>query len=133
MGIVEMSYKNLIAEVLAEHADQLLKKQKCGYDYVSLFSDHEDLPSLLTLADQVSAALQPVAPPQTFKEQLQRDLMAAAQMRRQEREESLQKSLMPLSPTTTIALTMFITLTIGLFFFRWRRGQTNLSQLTLAS
>lgn len=121
-----MSYKNLIAEVLAEHADQLLKKQKKSQDYVNLFPNHKDLPPLLTLADHINAALQPVNPPQTFKDQLQRDLIAAARVKQSEGEQATQKQVMPLPPTVTIALTMLITLIIGLFFFRWKRNHRDL-------
>lgn len=121
-----MSYKNLIAEVLAEHADQLLKKQKNSQDYVSLFPNHKDLPPLLTLADHINAALQPVNPPQTFKDQLQRDLIAAARVKQSEGEQATEKQVRP--PTVTIALTMLITLIIGLFFFRWKRNHRNLLQ-----
>ncbi len=76
-----MPYKNFITEVLSAHADQLLNKNDRDPDYVRLFPQHRDLPSLLSLAAQVKSALEPVAPAATFTDRLHADLLAAAQSR----------------------------------------------------
>ncbi|MFQ5575843.1 MAG: hypothetical protein ACE5G8_02515 [Anaerolineae bacterium] len=82
-----MARQNLISEVLSAHADQPVNRQKQnrGGDYASLFPNNHDLPPLLTLADHIKVALQPVTPPTSFKEQLQKDLMAAARRKQLER------------------------------------------------
>jgi len=82
-----MARKRLITEILAAHADQLLKHRAGGKDYARLFPDDADLPPLLSLADHVRDALQPVAPSPSFTDQLQRDLMAAAHLKRTQRAE----------------------------------------------
>jgi hypothetical protein len=116
-----MSYKNLIAEVLSAHADQILKAEKTGQDYAIMFPNQEELPSLLCLADHVHAALQPVNPPQSFKDQLQRDLLAAAHLKQAEQTTATQEHFPFLPPKLTVALTMLITLVIGLLFYRSRQ------------
>ena len=116
-----MSYKNLIAEVLSAHADQILKAEKSGQDYATMFPNQEELPPLLCLANHVHAALQPVNPPQSFKDQLQRDLLAAAHLKQAEQAAAAQKPFPFLPPKLTVALTMLITLVIGLLFYRSRQ------------
>jgi hypothetical protein len=116
-----MPYKNLISEVLSAHADQLLKKQNKSRDYARLFPDNQDLPPLLTLADHVNAALQPVQPPQSFKEQLQRDLMAAARMKQFAREETAQSPSVYQTPLLISAIISALIVLGSLFvFFRWQ-------------
>ena len=116
-----MSYKNLIIEVLSAHADQLLKAEQRSRDYAALFPHQTELPPLLTLADQVNAALQPINPPQSFKEQLQRDLLAAAHLKQAKEEQLGRQSPLLLPPTLVVALTMLMTLLIGLLFYRTRQ------------
>ncbi len=123
-----MTYKNLIAEVLSAHADQLLKAEKNSQDYTDLFPNQAELPSLLTLAGQVHAALKPVTLPKTFKEQLQRDLLAAAHLRQAERVQVTDRHILPSSPILTIAVTLLSTLLIGLFFIYKRHPPSDLSQ-----
>lgn len=79
-----MTNKKLISEILSAHADHLLARRNRAEDYAQLFPDNTELPPLLSLADHVKSALQPVNLPRSFKEQLQRDLMAAAQMKQVE-------------------------------------------------
>ncbi len=79
-----MPYKNFITEVLSAHAEQLRHKTRSRQDYLTLFPQHQDLPPLLSLADQVKHALSPVTPESTFTRQLHQELLAAAQKRRAE-------------------------------------------------
>lgn len=79
-----MTNKKLISEILSAHADHLLSQHNRAEDYAQLFPDNAELPPLLSLADHVKSALQPVNPPRSFKEQLQRDLMVAAQTKQVE-------------------------------------------------
>jgi len=125
-----MSYQNLIAEVLSAHADQLLKEAKNGQDYAKLFPDQAELPLLLTLADRIKAVLKPVPPPESFKEQLQRDLLAAAYLKQAESKKSITHQVLPPSPKVTIALTMLITVLIGLFLKRWKQDRVDLVHST---
>ena len=113
-----MPYKNLVSDVLAAHADQILKNQNYGENYTRLFPDDENLPPLLNLAEQVKETLQPVSPPDDFKEQLQRDLMAAAYLQqaqaKQQNEATEASLLLPLLFSAVIAL-------MGLLFLRRRQ------------
>ncbi|RME42850.1 MAG: hypothetical protein D6796_13845, partial [Caldilineae bacterium] len=83
-----MARKRLLTEILAAHADQILQRRARGEDYARLLPDDEDLPPLLSLADHVRDALQPVAPSSAFTDQLQRDLMAAAHLKQHQRAEA---------------------------------------------
>ena len=112
-----MPYKNLISEVLSAHADQLLKKQNRSRDYTALFPDNQDLPKLLTLADHVKAALEPVAPSNDFKERLQRDLMAAAHLKQHKQQNTPST---PISNLTPVIISGFIALA-GLFYLTRRQ------------
>ncbi len=112
-----MPYKNLISNVLAAHADQILQDQNYGENYTRLFPENTNLPPLLNLAEQVKETLQPVAPPNAFKEQLQRDLMAAARLKQVRAEQQNETSLfVPLLISAAIAL-------MGLTFLRLRMRQ----------
>jgi hypothetical protein len=85
-----MTSKKLISEVLSAHADHLLAKHNRAEDYAQLFPGDTELPPLLSLADHVKSALQPVNPLLSFKEQLQRDLMAAARIKQFEQARAAQ-------------------------------------------
>jgi hypothetical protein len=111
-----MASKNFIAEVLSAHADQLLRQQKANHNYADLFPNNEDLPPLLNLADHVQAALQPVQPHQTFKDRLQRDLMAAAHLRQAELEARQPPNRQPIY----IALMTLVAMGSVLLLWRWR-------------
>jgi hypothetical protein len=70
---------NIIAEVLAAHADQLLNKETNSQDYVNLFPDHEgELTPLLQIAQRIRETLVPVAPSPEFEASLKRELLTAA-------------------------------------------------------
>jgi len=110
-----MPYKNLISDVLAAHADQILQGQNYEETYTQLFPEDKNLPPLLNLAEQVKETLQPVSPPNAFKEQLQRDLMAAARLKQAQAEQHNKSSLfVPLLISAAIAL-------MGLMFLRLRQ------------
>ena len=107
-----MPYKNLISDVLAAHADQILQDQNYEENYTRLFPEDKNLPPLLNLAEQVKETLQPVSPPNAFKEQLQRDLMAAARLKQTQAKQQNETSLfVPLLISAVIAL-------MGLMFLR---------------
>jgi hypothetical protein len=70
---------NVIAEVLAAHADQLLHKETDSEDYAHLFPAHEgELAPLLQIAQRVKAALVPATLSPEFEAGLKRELLAAA-------------------------------------------------------
>jgi hypothetical protein len=117
-----MASKNFISEVLSAHADQLLRQQKANHSYNDLFPNNTDLPPLLNLADHVKDALQPVQPQQTFKDRLQRDLMAAAHLRQAEKEVRRPSHRQPLF----IALMTVVAMGSLLLFWR-RRSHTELN------
>jgi hypothetical protein len=73
---------NIIAEVLAAHADQLLNRETNSQDYADLFPAHEDqLTPLLQIAQRVKATLVPVTPSPEFEAGLKRELLTAAAKR----------------------------------------------------
>jgi hypothetical protein len=122
-----MSYKNLIAEVLAAHADRLRDlpgKTFNRQNYADLFPNHKDLPILLTLADKVQAALPPVTPSASFKAQLRHDLMAAAHNKQAQPTHAFGLSWLTFYPRLSVAFTMLVTLSIGFFFYRGRQKTT---------
>ena len=71
--------KNVIVEVLAAHADQLLSNQGDGEDYLNLFPAYRaELAPLLRVAERVKTALVPVTASPSFEAALRRDLLTAA-------------------------------------------------------
>jgi len=102
-----MTQKKILLEVLAAHAEQLLKNQNRSRDYIALFPENEDLPSLLDLAGQVKEALHPVAPPASFKAQLQKDLMAAAHLKH------VQRPAPPAPHLNTTQVSLLISAAVG--------------------
>ena len=120
-----MASKNFISEVLSAHADQLLRQQRANHSYQDLFPNNEDLPPLLNLADHVKDALQPVQPQQTFKDRLQRDLMAAAHLRQAELETRRAPNRQPI----IIALMTLIAMGSLLLFWR-RRSHAELNMVS---
>ena len=73
---------NMVAEVLAAHADHLMGNQVNSEEYLSLFPAYRaELAPLLRLAERVKAALVPVTPSPTFEAELKQELLAAALQR----------------------------------------------------
>lgn len=72
----------LLKEVLAAHADQMVKGNRPSQDLLDLFSEDEELAPLLDVAERVKSTLKATRPSSTFEDSLRRDLMAAAHLRR---------------------------------------------------
>jgi hypothetical protein len=86
--------ENVIVEVLAAHADQLIGKQGDSQDYLNLFPAYRaELAPLLRVAERVKAALVPVAASPAFEAALRQDLLAAAVQRTKEREQTKSKRI----------------------------------------
>jgi hypothetical protein len=78
---------NVVVEVLAAHADQLVGNGADGEDYLNLFPTYRaELEPLLQIAERVKAVLVAVEPAPTFEAGLRQDLMAAAIRRAEEQE-----------------------------------------------
>jgi hypothetical protein len=77
--------KKLLKEILAAHADHLVKGKAKSKDYLKLLADPEDeLAPLLNVAEQVKSTLKPVRPGRKFENRLKRELLATAHLRRAE-------------------------------------------------
>jgi len=75
----------IFKEILAVHADQLVKGQARSEDYLQLIPEEEAaLAPLLSVAERIKSTLKPITPQSDFEEQLKRDLMAAAYLHRAE-------------------------------------------------
>jgi hypothetical protein len=72
----------MLAEIMAAHADRMVRGEGNDMEYLTLFPDHrEELAPLLDVARQVKDTLVQVRPSVTFRERLRQDLMIAAQQR----------------------------------------------------
>lgn len=116
-----MTNKKLISEILSAHADQLLKRQKSGEDYAQLFPENQDLPPLLNLADHVKSVLEPMTPPQSFKQQLQKELIAAARMKQLNQEFVPSNLPQPSIPLLVSAVAGILLALSGLVWVLWRQ------------
>lgn len=77
--------KKLLREILAAHADHLVKGKAKSKDYLKLLADPEaELEPLLNVAEQVKSTLKPVKPARKFERDLKRELLTTAHMRRAE-------------------------------------------------
>jgi urease gamma subunit len=74
--------RRLIKEILAAHADQIVRTDRTGHEVRELFPEEEELVPLLDVAEQVKTWLKPAQPSADFEENLRRDLMVAAHLRR---------------------------------------------------
>ena len=84
--------ENVIVEVLAAHADQLVGNQGYSQDYLNLFPTYRaELAPLLRVAERVKAALVPVTASPAFEAALKADLLAAAEQRAHGREKTSRK------------------------------------------
>ncbi len=78
-------HEDVIADILAAHADHLVRNQSRDEDYLSLLCDHRaELAPLLQIAKRVRAILVPVAPSPAFEAGLRQDLLVAAIQRTEE-------------------------------------------------
>jgi hypothetical protein len=75
-----------LKEVLAAHTDRMLRGQSEPDQVDELASDEDgdELAALLGVAERVKSALKPVAPAGKFENQLKRELLTAAHLRRAE-------------------------------------------------
>jgi len=74
--------EEVLAEILAAHADQLKKGQGKGSDYLAMVPDYQDkLQPLLETAEKVKEVLEPVEPAPAFRQSLHDDLLAAGRRR----------------------------------------------------
>ena len=77
--------KKMLKEILAAHADQLLKGKARGKDYLDLLPESdEELARLLAVAERVQSTLKPVTPANHFEEELKRELLTTAHIRKVE-------------------------------------------------
>jgi hypothetical protein len=75
--------KKLLKEILAAHADRLIRGETEGDAYLDLPTDSaEELARLLDVAEQVRTTLQPVTPAHDFETELKRALLTTAHLRR---------------------------------------------------
>jgi len=106
-----MPYKNFMTEVLSAHAEQKLDHQ----NYAQLFPGNKDLPVLLSLADKIKNALEPVSAPPSFTDKLHQDLVAAALQKNHQAEKS--DSLVFASPLFLSAIVSALLVLSSIFFF----------------
>jgi len=73
----------MLKEILAAHADQLLKGKATGEDYLDLLPESdEELGPLLDVAERVQSTIKPISP--ANKEELKRELLTTAHIRKVE-------------------------------------------------
>lgn len=73
---------DMVAEILAAHADHLVRDKDDGKDYLDLFPAYQaELAPLLGIADLLHARLVPVTPSPEFVAGLKQDLSVAASQR----------------------------------------------------
>jgi hypothetical protein len=75
----------MLKEILAAHADQLLKGKATGKDYLELLPEQdEELAPLLDVAERVKSTLKPITPANKFERELKQELLDTAQLRQVE-------------------------------------------------
>ncbi|MCB0197802.1 MAG: hypothetical protein KDJ65_38010 [Anaerolineae bacterium] len=75
--------KKMLKEILAAHADQLLKGNATGNDYLELLPESDDeLGPLLDVAERVQSTIKSISP--ANKEELKRELLTTAHIRKVE-------------------------------------------------
>lgn len=73
----------MLKEILAAHADQLLKGNATGEDYLELLPESdEELAPLLDVAERVQLTIKSISP--ANKEELKRELLTTAHIRKVE-------------------------------------------------
>lgn len=105
----------MLKEILAAHADQLLKGNATGEDYLDLLPDDELAP-LLDVAERVQLTIKSVSP--ANKEELKRELLTTAHIRKVE-------GYVPPDPTrdlfyALVTLAFVVSLTVVLTALRQR-------------
>lgn len=75
--------KKTLKEILAAHADQIVKGKATGKDYLDLLPDQVDeLAPLLDVAERVQLTLKPITPGNKFEQDLKRELLSTAHQRK---------------------------------------------------
>ncbi len=75
----------MLKEILAAHADQLVKGKATGKDYLELLpGQDEELAPLLSMAERIQSTLKPITPANKFEQELKRELLNTAQLRQVE-------------------------------------------------
>ena len=116
--------KRMLKEILAAHADQLVKGKATGQDYLKLLPGQDDeLAPLLDVAERVQSTLTPVTPANRFEQSLKQDLLTTAQLRQAE-------GYTAPNPTRdlfvlTVSTAFIVSLAVVLMAIRRRMNQTN--------
>ena len=77
--------KKQLKEILAAHADKLVKGQADETEQLELSAEEaRELADLLNVAEKVKSTLQPISPTENFEEDLKRYLLTTAHLRRAE-------------------------------------------------
>jgi hypothetical protein len=77
--------KKMLKEILAAHADQLVKDKATSKAYLELLPDRdEELAPLLDVAERVQSTLRPITPTDEFEQELKRELLTTAHLRQVE-------------------------------------------------
>ncbi len=77
--------KRLLKEILAAHADQLVKGKATGKDYLTLLPEQDgELAPLLNMAERLQSTLKPIAPTNSFEQALKQDLLDTAHLHQTE-------------------------------------------------
>ena len=75
----------MLKEILAAHADQLVKGKATGKDYLELLpGQDEELGPLFSVAERVQSTLKPITPANKFEQELKQELLNVAQLRQTE-------------------------------------------------
>jgi hypothetical protein len=77
-----MSMEQNDLDILAQHADQLSRSPGSDLQKLQVSQQHEELRSLMRLAEQVKRVLAPVGPSPHFRQRLGSELTEMAQRRR---------------------------------------------------
>ncbi len=107
--------KRMLKEILAAHADQLVKGKAASRNYLDLLPDQDDdLAPLLSVAERVESILKPVAPPNSFEQQLKQELLSIAHKHQAEGyiPPNPTRDLFVLFVTTTFILALSVVLLI---------------------
>jgi len=111
--------KRMLKEILAAHADQLVKGKATGKDYLQLLPEQDDeLAPLLDVAERVQSTLKPITPTNKFEQTLKQELVNTAHKRQLE-------GYTPPNPTRDLFMLMatlafFVSLAVVLLVVRHR-------------
>ncbi len=107
--------KKMLKEILAAHADQLVNGKASSEDYLKLLPERDtELEPLLSVAEQIQSALQPISPPNKFERDLKQELLITAQQHQLEgyRPPSMSRDLLVLLATLTFIFSLGLLLIV---------------------